>query len=693
MKIKLSSVLTGFFGMTMIISFAIFIWLLVLSLRTEALTDLDAKFQSVLNLNENALSDSIKRSQKLTKSLSETFMTIKAFVDMKSAFDTGNITKIKEIYRSASKDRSSILMRDGTETYEFMHEAHHVQIRKYLEITPLTDLILLTPKGKLFYSFKKGELFGETLEEISKENKKAKFIEGLVSQVNADTMTASGIYRNPQRKASFFSISPIFVADKIAGYIITELSFKYIGSQLNDVGNLGKTGSIIITDIEGGLLTWKSAKVEGNRDWNFPQSLLHKTQAITHKSQTILVNNKPYKTVMRRINVEGQKFLLLLQQAEDEIFKHSQKLQFELIIGGIVILFVALLTIAFISQYISKPLKTLTGELKKVASGKTIDASEIKSKFYEIQKVSEALSTFHDSTIARQKLERNLVDRSLEMEMMNVEMKHANEELEQYRAHLEDLVHDRTKVIEEQASQLEQALEAQKELNDLQRSFVSMASHEFRTPLAIIDAVTQKLIRRSDKITPDKLKQHGTKIRSAVVRMTSLMESTLNAARMENGKIQVNIKECNLRKLLSENCRNHQELASNHQINLHMDDAPEIIYADPSALDQVVTNLLSNAIKYSPSSPDIDVKVQADNENIYIAISDHGLGIDEEEIPQMFTRFFRAKTSTGIAGTGIGLNLSKMLVEEHGGEIMLESEKGVGSTFTIRLPVKREEAA
>ncbi len=693
MKVKLSSVLTGFFGLTMIISFTIFIWLMVLSLRSEALIGLDAKFQSVLNLNEKVLQQTIYRSRSLTKSLSETFMTIKAFVDMKSAFETGNHNIIKEIYRSAGKDRSSILMGDGTENYEFMHEAHHVQIKKYLETTALSDLILINSNGQIFYSFKKGELFGETLSKISGENSKAEFLQKLISSTDIDTLVSSGIFVNKKQSPSFYSVSPLLIAEKISGYIITELPFKHIGNQLNDVGSLGKTGSIIITDIQGDLLTWKSSKITGIDSWKFPKELLNKTQPFNQKSQTVQVSGKPYKTIMRKINAEEQHFLLLLQQAEEEIFKHSQELQFELITGGFMILIVALFTISFISQYISNPLKTLTNELNNVASGNSIDTKKIRSSFYEIQKVSKALDAFHESTIARQKLERSLVDRSLEMEMMNVEMKHANEELEQYRAHLEDLVHDRTKVIEEQASQLEQALEAQKELNDLQRSFVSMASHEFRTPLAIIDAVTQKLIRRSESITAEKLKQHGTKIRSAVVRMTSLMESTLNAARMENGKIQVNIQECNLKKILTENCKNQQELASSHQINIDLENAPDTIQADPSALDQIITNLLSNAVKYSPDSPHIDVKVHTDTNNIYIAITDHGLGIDEDEIPQMFTRFFRAKTSTGIAGTGIGLNLSKMLVEEHGGEIILESEKGVGSTFTIRLPFKREEAA
>jgi signal transduction histidine kinase len=92
-------------------------------------------------------------------------------------------------------------------------------------------------------------------------------------------------------------------------------------------------------------------------------------------------------------------------------------------------------------------------------------------------------------------------------------------------------------------------------------------------------------------------------------------------------------------------------------------------------------------VKYSPSAPQIDVVARGKGDTVQISVSDHGLGIDEEDLPSMFERFFRAKTSTGIAGTGIGLNLSMTLVNMHGGSIAVDSRKGEGSTFTICLPV------
>ena len=96
---------------------------------------------------------------------------------------------------------------------------------------------------------------------------------------------------------------------------------------------------------------------------------------------------------------------------------------------------------------------------------------------------------------------------------------------------------------------------------------------------------------------------------------------------------------------------------------------------------------MSNSIKYSLAGSEITVRGRQDGDDVFVSVQDQGRGIDEDDLPKVFTRFFRAKTSTGIAGTGIGLNLVKTLVEMHSGSIDVESEKGKGSTFTVRLPV------
>ena len=237
--------------------------------------------------------------------------------------------------------------------------------------------------------------------------------------------------------------------------------------------------------------------------------------------------------------------------------------------------------------------------------------------------------------------------------------------------------------------QLEDSLENEKEMAALQRQFVSTASHEFRTPLAIIDSSAQRVARKSTKgqLTADSLDNHVGKIRNAVARMARLMESTLAAARMEEGKIELEFAPCDIRALVRDVCSRQREISSEHNINWNLAELPGTVRADRDAVEQMLTNLLSNAVKYSPHASGIDVFAKVDGDQVAISVKDQGIGIDADELARVGTRFFRARTSTGIEGTGIGLNLVRDLVERHGGSMDVESIRGSGSTFTIRLPI------
>ena len=255
-----------------------------------------------------------------------------------------------------------------------------------------------------------------------------------------------------------------------------------------------------------------------------------------------------------------------------------------------------------------------------------------------------------------------------------------------HRDNLEDMVRDRTLVIERQAAELEEALEQERRLSALQRNFVSMASHEFRTPLAIIDSNAQRMERRFRKMTEDDILTRTKKIRNAVNRMVSLMESTLDAAKMEAGTIEIKPVPTDVRSLLTECCEAQREIAAKHEIVVDDKGLPDQIIADPKALIQVFSNLLSNAVKYSPDADRIEIRTWQDASDVFISVRDYGLGMDEDDLQSLFSRYFRAKTSVGIAGTGIGLNLVKMLVEGHEGQITVTSLQGEGSEFIVRLP-------
>ena len=266
------------------------------------------------------------------------------------------------------------------------------------------------------------------------------------------------------------------------------------------------------------------------------------------------------------------------------------------------------------------------------------------------------------------------------------EMK-SQEELANHRDHLESLVTERTAEVELQAQQLEKALKQEKEHNVLQRQFVAMVSHEFRTPLAIIDGTAQRMARRVDKMNVDELTKRTTKIRDAVVRMTELIESTLSSARMEAGTIEKEGREVDLARLIKDICARQQEITSSHTISVDVVAMTSPVWGDKKLLDQAFTNLLSNAVKYSPDAARVDVTGTIENGEVVVSVCDYGLGIAEADLPKLFKRYFRAATSSGIAGTGIGLSLVKELIEMQDGRVEVESREGEGSTFTVRLPV------
>jgi len=250
------------------------------------------------------------------------------------------------------------------------------------------------------------------------------------------------------------------------------------------------------------------------------------------------------------------------------------------------------------------------------------------------------------------------------------------------------------------AVQLQVALDKERELNGLQRQFVSMVSHEFRTPLAIIDGVAQRALRRLETLKPDAVRESQQKVRLAVVRLTELMESVLSAARLEEGRIAFEPKACSLTGLIAEIHDSYCALNKDKEIFLDIQNLPTEIIADGKLLRQIVSNLLSNAIKYSPDGKRVWLTGHLDQQNeLVIAIRDEGVGIPKAELDKLFQRFFRASTSTGIAGSGIGLNLVQNFIELHGGRIDVDSETGVGSTFTVRIPfidpanTKLEDAA
>ncbi len=246
----------------------------------------------------------------------------------------------------------------------------------------------------------------------------------------------------------------------------------------------------------------------------------------------------------------------------------------------------------------------------------------------------------------------------------------------------------RLSILEQQdvALKISRALKHEQKLGALQRRFVSMVSHEFRTPLAIIDGTVQRLERQKDALTRERIQDAIKKIRATVGRLTGLMENVLNLAHLEEGHVEVDMDEVNLPKLISEVVASHRDIHPNRTITLALDNTPRRFNGDSNLLGQMISNLISNALKYSEKESPVHLEVYSEAGEVAIAIHDRGRGISPEEIKNIGQKFYRASSSEGTAGSGIGLHLAKRVTELHGGRLEIQSRINFGSTFTVRLP-------
>jgi two-component system, OmpR family, sensor kinase len=247
------------------------------------------------------------------------------------------------------------------------------------------------------------------------------------------------------------------------------------------------------------------------------------------------------------------------------------------------------------------------------------------------------------------------------------------------------------RMLARQAAMLEEQLAQEQRLALLQRNFVSMASHEFRTPLTIIDGHARRLDKMRESVAAAEIGERAGKIRAAVLRLTHLIDNLLNSARVIDGGAEVYFQpaDMDVAAVLREVCQLHREMVPGAQIAERFAATPIQTRGDAKLLFQVFSNLLSNAIKYSPGGDTIEVDAEIAGEEVVVAIADRGIGIPAGDLDRLFERYHRGSNVSGIVGTGVGLYLVKIAVELHGGGIEVTSKEGEGSRFSIRLPLKR----
>ena len=280
------------------------------------------------------------------------------------------------------------------------------------------------------------------------------------------------------------------------------------------------------------------------------------------------------------------------------------------------------------------------------------------------------LARHHRSVVEKDQLntalEKKVGDRTLELERANRQLRQAEQELKR-------------------------ALAMEKQLGELKSNFVSMVSHEFRTPLGIIGSSAEILVRYFGRLTEQQRTEHLEAIIKSVRRMASMMEDVLLLSRVDAGSVQfrpVSLELAGFCRRLIDEVSSATHRTSPIRLTI-ASDLPAEIRADESLLRHILTNLLSNAVKYSPVGNPVDLSVTAEGGQLRLEVSDTGIGIPPADLGRLFNAFYRGNNVGQVSGTGLGLVVVKRCCDLCDGSVSVRSEEGKGTVFEVRLPLTR----
>ncbi len=316
--------------------------------------------------------------------------------------------------------------------------------------------------------------------------------------------------------------------------------------------------------------------------------------------------------------------------------------------------------------------ETVVGN-KRIFAGILHDLTEVKKAEAKIRKLNEELEQK-----VKQRTEE-LVDVVNKLLQANQQLSYENRE----RQAAED-------ALRKSENELRKSLQKEKDLSQLKSRFVTMASHEFRTPLSAIlsSADLIELYSKKENAEEKRLK-HVSRIKASVNNLTNILNDFLSLSKLEEDRVQVQSVSFNFTSFCHEVTDELKGLLKPGQEIRHPQGIPDQeVTLDKKILKNVLYNLLSNAIKYSEAGKPIDCDIMVENNTVIIKIRDYGIGIPEEDQQFLFTRFFRAHNAENIQGTGLGLNIVKRYLDLLDGDIDFHSELGKGTTFTVRIPIQ-----
>ncbi len=398
--------------------------------------------------------------------------------------------------------------------------------------------------------------------------------------------------------------------------------------------------------------------------------------------------------ILNSMENQFEKLELVIKDNSEELVAEKSKIadntQFILIIIISLTVICSVIWSFIIAKAISKPIIELNNTTLKIAEGNYDVRINVNSND-EIGVLSNSFRTMlQNIKLSKQIIldqQEKLVDANIELE----------DRVEDRTAQLEDaLIELRTEMDEKNRisteliiaqENLELALQSEREINELKTRFVSMVSHEYRTPLTVILSSTYILEKCKINGESDMFSTQLSRIQDSVKLMTALLEDVLILGKSDTGNVSTRYTEFDLVDFMRKSIDNLKYVdMGKHNIKLNYQTNNIFINSDPIIINHILSNLLSNASKYSDYGSEIIVSIDSTIDEVQFSVEDNGIGIPQQDIGNLFEPFHRSNNVGSISGTGLGLTIAKRLIETLNGNITVTSEVNYGTIFTVTLP-------
>lgn len=315
---------------------------------------------------------------------------------------------------------------------------------------------------------------------------------------------------------------------------------------------------------------------------------------------------------------------------------------------------------------------------------------EISLSYYKQNNEDFVIAFIVDIT-ARKNIELNIKHHQHKLEKLTENMRILNTGLEKKVKERTHILTEALSKLEESEKELNEALNKEKQLNEIKSRFVSIASHEFRTPLTTVLSSASLLSKYTAGEEQDKRDRHIIRIKDSVKNLNDILEDFLSLGKLDEGKVSISLSIFDLDELIQDIVEEMKvQIKKGQQVIYHYEGQHEI-YSDKKLLRHIIINLISNAIKFSDEDKSIKVGGNVTNDEVTVSIADEGIGIAEEDKQHLFSSFFRGKNALNIQGTGLGLHIVQKYVHLLNGKINMNTALYKGTLFSIILPALKQK--